>query len=162
VQERQAEIDRFRALTPPPFIGAVPLIAPPDEPFGRSLSKVFGGPPMPVNGQPVEPGLVRGNAASPGVARGRARIIRSLAEADQLRPGEVLVAESTLPPWTPLFATACAVVTEVGGVLSHAAVVAREYRIPAVVGARAATATIANGQMIEVDGSAGVVRVLSI
>ncbi|MBI3243711.1 MAG: hypothetical protein HYZ49_15610 [Chloroflexi bacterium] len=160
VQERQAEIERFGTVTPPPFIGAMPLMKPPDEPFGRSLGKVFGGPPLPTNHRAAEPGLLRGNAASPGVARGRARIIRSLAEADQLKPGEVLVAESTLPPWTPLFATTCAVVTEVGGVLSHAAVVAREYRIPAVVGTDYATSTFHDGQLLEVDGDAGTVRVV--
>jgi pyruvate,water dikinase len=70
------------------------------------------------------------------------------------------VAETTAPPWTPLFATAAAVVTDTGGILSHCAVVAREYRIPAVVGTGAATATIRNGQMIEVDGDAGIVRIL--
>jgi pyruvate,water dikinase len=72
----------------------------------------------------------------------------------------VLVAETTAPAWTPLFATAAAVVTDTGGILSHCAVVAREYRIPAVVGTGAATATIRNGQMIEVDGDAGIVRIL--
>jgi pyruvate,water dikinase len=160
VRERQAEVERFRAIIPPPFLGALPLMEPPDEPFGRSLGKVFGSLAVPTGQRAVEPGLVRGNAASPGVARGQARIVRSLAEAHQLRPGEVLVTESTLPPWTPLFAIACAVVTEVGGLLSHAAVIAREYRIPAVVGARVATALIGDGQMIEVDGDQGVVRLL--
>jgi pyruvate,water dikinase len=72
----------------------------------------------------------------------------------------VLVAGTTAPPWTPLFATAAAVVTDTGGILSHCAVVAREYRIPAVVGTRVATAKIKSGQTLEVDGDKGVVRVL--
>jgi pyruvate,water dikinase len=139
----------------------MPLIEPPDDAFARSLGKVFGGLPTSTNHRPTtEPDLVRGHAASPGVARGRARVIRTLAEADQLQQGDVLVAESTMPPWTPLFGTACAIVTDVGGILSHAAVVAREYRIPAVVGTRTATARIYNGQFIEVDGSKGTVRLL--
>ena len=78
-----------------------------------------------------------------------------------MRPGDVLVAPATLPPWTPLFATVVAVVTDAGGILSHCAVVAREYRIPAVVGTGSATTTIRDGQLVEVDGTAGVVRIVS-
>jgi pyruvate,water dikinase len=77
-----------------------------------------------------------------------------------LQAGEVLVARTTAPPWTPLFATAVAVVTDTGGVLSHCAVVAREYGIPAVVGTQVATSLLVDGQIVEVDGSAGIVRVL--
>jgi pyruvate,water dikinase len=83
-----------------------------------------------------------------------------LAEAGKLQPGDVLVAASTEPPWTPLFATASAIVTDFGGVLSHSAVVAREYRIPAVVGTGNATRTFEDGQLLEVDGNAGIVRVV--
>jgi pyruvate,water dikinase len=85
-------------------------------------------------------------------------VIRSLGEAGKLQRGDVLVCETTTPPWTPLFATAVAVVTDVGGVLSHCAVVAREYQIPAVVGTDRATTIIRDGQILEVDGDAGVVR----
>jgi pyruvate,water dikinase len=88
-------------------------------------------------------------------------VLRSLSETAGLQEGEVLVAETTAPAWTPLFATAAAVVTDTGGILSHCAVVAREYRIPAVVGTGAATETIRNGQTVEVDGDAGIVRILS-
>jgi phosphoenolpyruvate synthase/pyruvate phosphate dikinase len=95
------------------------------------------------------------------VARGTARVLHSLAEAGKLQPGDVLVAEFTVPPWTPLFATAAAVVTDGGGVLCHSAVVAREYRIPAVVGTGHATTTFKDGQLLEVDGNAGTVRVVS-
>jgi len=73
----------------------------------------------------------------------------------------VLIAVSTEPPWTPLFATASAIVTDSGGVLSHSAVVAREYRLPAVVGTGNATRTFQDGQLIEVDGDAGIVRLVS-
>jgi phosphoenolpyruvate synthase/pyruvate phosphate dikinase len=102
--------------------------------------------------------VVAGHAGSPGVVRGTARVIRSLTEAGRLQYGEILVAEATLPEWTPLFATAAAVVTDIGGILSHSAVVAREYCIPAVVGTGIATATIRDGQLIEVDGTHGMVR----
>jgi len=103
-------------------------------------------------------GAIRGTPASPGVARGVARVIRSPAGA-RLEPGEVLVAPSTDPGWTPLFLTASALVMEMGGMMSHGAVVAREYGIPAVVGVPDATGRIASGARVVVDGSAGTVAV---
>ncbi len=103
---------------------------------------------------------MRGKAASAGVTRGAARVISSLAEAGKLQPGEVLVTKATTPPWTPLFGVATAVVTDTGGVLSHCAVVAREYGIPAVVGTGNGTQVIRDGQMLEVNGSAGTVRLM--
>jgi phosphoenolpyruvate synthase/pyruvate phosphate dikinase len=101
-----------------------------------------------------------GMAGSPGVARGRVRIVRSLAEGQMLENGEVLVAPTTAPPWTPLFARAAAIVTDAGGILSHCAVVAREYSIPAVVGAKRATAVLRNGQLVEVDGTSGRIQIV--
>lgn len=161
VRERQAEMERFRAVSPPRFVGTTPWLPPPDEPFGRSLEKVFGGPPVPTSPPvPASTGSAQGHPASPGVARGRACVVRTLNEASRLKLGDVLVVEATTPAWTSLFASASAVVTELGGVLSHAAVVAREYRLPAVVGVRLAMTTLRDGQMLEVDGNAGVVRVL--
>jgi rifampicin phosphotransferase len=121
------------------------------------MTKFFGGPP-PVQ---TDQAVVTGYAGSPGIARGPARVIRSLVDAARLQPGEILVTETTAPPWTPMFATAAAVVTDTGGVLSHCAVVAREYRIPAVVGTGVATSKIADGQIVEVDGDAGIVRLVS-
>jgi len=89
--------------------------------------------------------------------RGRARVLASLSKAHLLQPGEILVTPTTAPPWTPLFLTAAAVVTDAGGLLSHGAVVAREYRIPAVVGTGNASRVIHSGQWLEVDGDQGVV-----
>jgi pyruvate,water dikinase len=79
---------------------------------------------------------------------------------DALRPGDVLVATTTTPAWTPLFRGIAALVTETGGILSHAAVVAREYGLPAVVGVPGATTTLVDGQRIRVDGDRGVVTQL--
>jgi pyruvate,water dikinase len=124
--------------------------------IGRFMTKFFGGPPPASDA----PDVVKGHAGSPGKARGSARVIRSLEEAGKLKEGDILVAETTAPPWTPLFATAGGIVTDTGGILCHSAVVAREYRIPAVVGTAVATAIIRDGQLIEVDGDAGTVRVL--
>jgi len=100
-------------------------------------------------------------AGSPGTARGVARVIRSLGDAERLHEGEVLVTETTAPPWTPLFARAAAIVTDAGGMLSHCAVVAREYRIPAVVGTKIGTVAIRDGQLVEVDGTNGIVRLIA-
>jgi pyruvate,water dikinase len=101
-------------------------------------------------------GAIRGTPASPGIARGTARVIRTPVGA-RLEPGEVLIAPSTDPGWTPLFLTAGALVMEMGGMMSHGAVVAREYGIPAVVGVPDATGRIATGDYVIVDGSAGTV-----
>jgi pyruvate,water dikinase len=102
-------------------------------------------------------GGMRGTPASPGVATGSARVLRSPVGA-RLEPGEVLVAPATDPGWTPLFLTASALVMEMGGMMSHGAVVAREYGIPAVVGVPNATDLLTTGQRVTVDGSAGTVE----
>jgi rifampicin phosphotransferase len=117
---------------------------------------MFGTPPP----ESADPTVLTGLRGSPGSASGVARVIRSLGDADRLGAGEVLVTETTAPPWTPLFGRAAAIVTDAGGILSHCAVVAREYGIPAVVGARAATRSIRDGQRVEVDGTRGTVRIL--
>lgn len=97
-----------------------------------------------------------GTAASAGTASGKVRVIMDPVGA-HLEPGEILVAPSTDPGWTPLFMTAAALVMEMGGVVSHGAVVAREYGIPAVVGVADATMRLRDGQSITVDGAAGTV-----
>ena len=108
---------------------------------------------------PVKPGSgMTGVAASPGVTSGPVRVIAGPAEFKRLRPGDVLVCQATDPAWTPLFASASAVVAETGGLLSHAAIVAREYGIPAVLGVLEATTRLHDGQVVTVDGGAGRVR----
>jgi len=105
---------------------------------------------------PTGDGAIRGTPASPGIARGPAHVLLSPAGA-RLEPGEVLVAPATDPGWTPLFLTASALVMEMGGMMSHGAVVAREYGIPAVVGVPNATDRIVTGERVVVDGSAGTI-----
>jgi len=102
-------------------------------------------------------GAVTGTPASAGTATGRVRVIMDPVGA-HLEPGEILVAPSTDPGWTPLFLTAGALVMEMGGVISHGAVVAREYGIPAVVGVPDATTRLRTGQTVTVDGAAGTIR----
>ncbi len=112
-----------------------------------------------ANATPLAAGAsISGIAASPGVARGRVRILREAG--DVIEPGEVLVANITDTGWTPLFSFASAVVTDIGGMLSHPTVVAREYGIPCVVGTEDATTRLHEGQLVEVDGTAGTVTAL--
>jgi pyruvate,water dikinase len=103
---------------------------------------------------------IAGAAGSPGQATGRARVVRNAYADEPTRPGEVLVAPITDPGWLPLFVGAVAVVAEMGGELSHTMIVARDLGIPAVVGAVGATTAIRTGDLVTVDGSAGVVRIL--
>jgi pyruvate,water dikinase len=154
VVRRRAEREIAATLAPPPFVGAPPAGPPPlDNPMARSVVNFFGGPPQ----QSDDPRQIRGNPGSRGIATGIARVARTLDEALHLQPGEVLVATTTMPAWTPHFGVAAAVVTETGGVLSHCAIVAREYGLPAVVGAYGATQRITTGQKITVDGTTGLV-----
>lgn len=101
--------------------------------------------------------LVTGTPGSPGVAEGPVRVVRDAAAFGTLQPGEVLVAPYTNPSWTPLFRHAAAVVVDAGSSMSHAAIVAREYGIPAVMGAGNATARLSDGERVIVDGTRGLV-----
>ena len=98
-------------------------------------------------------------AVSAGIVEGRARVVLDMAEAE-LEPGDVLVTAYTDPSWTPLFVAIQGLVTEVGGLMTHGAVIAREYGLPAVVGVEGATRRIRDGQRIRVDGTGGYVEVL--
>jgi pyruvate,water dikinase len=103
---------------------------------------------------------LRGLGVSPGVATGPVKVLHS-ADEKPVDKGDVLVAATTDPGWTPLFVNAAALVLEVGGTLQHGAVVAREYGKPCVVGLDRATERLEDGQRVEVDGGAGTVRLLS-
>jgi phosphohistidine swiveling domain-containing protein len=156
IAARRAEMEYYRCVPVPETLGVPATGNPPTDPVTVALSKFFGAPPPTLDDHTI----IRGNRGSPGRATGPARIVHSLAGAGNLQPHDVLVVETTAPPWTPLFATAAAVVTDTGGILSHCAVIAREYGIPAVVGTGNATTRIHDGQLIEVDGDAGTVRLL--
>ena len=106
-----------------------------------------------------DPKMINGIGASAGTVTAPARIVHTLAEAHKLQPGDVLICEMTMPAWTPLFATVAAVVADSGGVLSHCAIVAREYRIPCVVATQVGTQRLKDGQRITVDGAQGIVRI---
>ena len=101
--------------------------------------------------------LVRGLGASPGIVAGRVRVLSRTDQSGQLEPGEILVARMTSPDWVPLMRRAAAVVTDAGGMTSHAAIVSRELGIPCVVGTREATKTLQAGSLVTVDGTRGTV-----
>jgi pyruvate,water dikinase len=101
-----------------------------------------------------------GLPASPGVAEGPARVVGGVEDLADVAPGEVLVAATTSPAFTPAFSRIAAVVTDRGGLLCHAAIVARELGIPAVVGAAGASTRITTGERVRVDGTSGTVTVL--
>jgi rifampicin phosphotransferase len=104
--------------------------------------------------------VLRGFAVSPGQVSAPASVIRSPADFLLMEPGTILVCPTTTPAWTPLFSQARGLVTDVGGVLAHGSIVAREYGIPAVLGTGIATTRIGSGQTIWVDGDAGTVTLL--
>jgi len=140
VQRRRLEYERNRALPDPPttFVGF-----PPDDMLSIPKSS-----------------RLDGLAASGGVAEGRARILRDPSQAAELVPGEILVVAAADTGWAPLFLAAAGVVTELGGPLSHAAIILREYAVPAVVNVANATRALQGGEWIRVDGDAGTVEIL--
>jgi pyruvate,water dikinase len=103
---------------------------------------------------------LQGTGASPGVVTGTVRVLRSPEDGERLQPGDILVARATDPGWTPLFLKAGGVIMELGGMLSHGAVVAREYGVPAVVNITGATQAFEDGQRVTIDGRQGVVWVV--
>lgn len=140
VSRRRLQLERDRRLPDPP--------------------DTFVGFPPPAEEPPAPTDALCGLAASGGLVRGKARVLRTSADAADLRPGEILVAPYADVGWSPLFLVAAAVVTDLGGPLSHAAVVAREYGVPTVVNVKSGTRLIHTGDELEVDGDAGTVRVL--
>jgi rifampicin phosphotransferase len=101
-----------------------------------------------------------GAGASPGVVEGVARVVADQSDFARIQRGDILVTTTTTPAWTPLFPSLAGLVTETGGILSHAAVVAREYGLPAVVGAAGAAAAIQDGMRIRIDGTAGTIAIV--
>jgi len=144
----RAELDRWAEVEPPPTLGTV--YGDPDENSAKA-------PQVPSG--PEDPRVLVGTPASPGTATARARVALSLDDAAALEPGEILVTTTTNPAWSPLFPMLAGLVTAVGSPLSHGAIVAREFGIPAVVAVPDVTGRIATGQWLTLDGSAGQVQI---
>lgn len=109
---------------------------------------------------PEEVTELKGHPASPGIVEGPAKVVVSLDEITQIQTGEILVCRYTNPAWAPVFPKITATVTDLGGLLTHAAIVSREYGIPAVVGTGNATLVINTGDKIRVDGEKGIVTIV--
>ena len=148
VAERSAEHARQSVISPPRIIGA-PKNADPSE------EDRFDG----ARYTTTDASVLRGTGASAGIVRAVARVVVGPADFERVRPGDIVVARASNPGWVPLFTIAGGFVTDTGGVLSHAAVVAREFGVPAVVGTGDATSRIADGRIIEIDGTTGYVRI---
>ncbi len=152
IRERWALRERFAAVTPPFFITSQDEV-----PSIEQMEAAQAARPK----QAAVGDMLKGDGGSPGIVRGRARIVLDPADARGLTPGDILVAPLTDPAWTPLFLPAAAVVVNVGALMSHAVIVSRELGIPCVVAIAGATERIADGSMLEVDGTAGTVTVLA-
>jgi phosphohistidine swiveling domain-containing protein len=152
---RDAREDAFEKR-PPSWVGTATQTAL-DFPYNA----LWGFPEKFHAGEPATTGEVKGLAASAGVVEGPARYVQSLDEFDQVQEGEILVCRMTNPAWVVLFTKISGLVTEAGGAVSHPAVVAREFGIPAVVGTTNAGERIATGDRVRVNGTTGVVEILS-
>jgi phosphohistidine swiveling domain-containing protein len=155
VQQRRDEMTHWATVVPPSHLGHRTEGV--NDPFFVAMvDKMLGLLPVEPS---ADPDVISGVAASPGSVQGTAKVVRSLNEASKLHPGDIMVCEMTVPTWVPLFATVNAVVADSGGILSHCAIVAREFHLPAVVGTRVGTEQIKDGMTITVDGSKGLVRI---
>jgi rifampicin phosphotransferase len=156
VAERRASFERAGRVSPVSPLGTPPPQPEVPDPYINAVvTRLLGVRPPEES---TDPDVIRAVAGSPGVYTGKARVCRSLAQGTaELEAGEIMIVEMTLPPWVPLFSLAGAVVTDVGGILSHSAIVARECGVPAVVGTNIGTTVIHTGQTITVDGNEGVV-----
>jgi len=160
VAERRAALKEWAKHETPPALGPVPDVI--DDP---AIVMLWG-----ITRESLETWLradsdeasneIRGFAASSGVVEGPARIVKSVAEIGRLQKGDILVCPITNPTWAPIFQKIAGAVSDIGGSMSHAAIVAREFGLPAVVGTGNATARIKDGQRIRVDGGRGVITIL--
>ena len=158
VAERRRVLDVLRGWTPPPALGPAPSAI--VEPMTIMLWGITDEQVQKWLSSSDDVTTLEGFAGAPGVAEGPARVVLSPDGLDELKDGEILVAPITAPSWTPVFARIKGAVSDIGGIMCHAAIVSREYGLPAVVGTGNATHVIRTGQMIRVDGNAGIVTIL--
>jgi pyruvate,water dikinase len=159
VAERKRILAALRRWSPPPALGVPPEVI--TEPFTVMLWGIT----KETLDRWLEPrddkdSALHGVAASPGIVEGRARVIFGPDELTTVREDEILVCPITNPSWTPIFKKIKGAVSDSGGIMAHAAIVSREYGLPAVVGTGFGTRVIKTGQLIRVDGTRGIVTVL--
>ena len=160
VAERRAAIAEWAKHDTPPALGPVPDVI--EDP---AIVMLWGITRENLDiwmsaGEEGDPNEIKGVAASNGVVEGTARVVKSVEEIGRLKQGDILVCQVTNPTWAPIFQKISAAVSDIGGSMSHAAIVAREYGLPAVVGTGMATSRIKDGQRIRVDGGRGTVTIL--
>jgi pyruvate,water dikinase len=160
VERRRRIYEALRQWAAPPALGIPPTEV--NEPFtvmlwGITTDVVQGWLDTAAD---VDGHELRGQPGSPGVVEGPARIVRTIEELENVGEGDVLVCPATSPAWSPVFARVVATVSDVGGVMSHTAIVCREYGLPAVVGTGNAVSRVQDGQRIRVDGNTGLVTLL--
>jgi pyruvate,water dikinase len=156
--DAKAEVEKARKVTPRDWVGTVTQANMYEEPYHT----LWGYPEKFERENDVKvKGTTQGLPASPGVVEGIARVVKSPAEFNEVKRGEILVCIMTNPAWVVVFSKIAGIVTDSGGVLSHSAVVAREFMIPAVVGTGTATREIKSGDKVRVDGDKGVVTILA-
>ncbi len=158
IARRKGIMAALESKSPPPVMNEPPAVV--TEPFTIML---YGITSERVSGWLTvaqDDDHLTGMAASPGVVEGIARVVAGAEDLDQLQEGEILVTKITAPSWGPIFGRIAATVTDIGGMMSHAAIVCREYGLPAVTGVGSATTSIRSGQRVRVDGNKGTVTIL--
>ncbi|MFD5491907.1 PEP-utilizing enzyme [Streptomyces sp. NPDC001812] len=160
IERRRGIIDALSTRRPQPALNTPPAQI--TEPFTMMLYGITTDQVQQwlAGDEGGDDGAITGMAASPGVVEGTARLITSADQLGEIQDGEILVATITAPSWGPIFGKIKATVTDIGGMMSHAAIVCREYGLPAVTGTGSASTTIRTGQRIRVDGTAGRVEIL--
>lgn len=153
VQSRRAEYVAATQRVPEPHYGQPPEQHDED----KVMAHVFGVEPEPVDERRQ---IISGSAASAGIHTGVVKVVSGHEEFAKVSPGNVLVCRTTTPTWTTLFSVVGAIVTDAGGILSHAATVAREYRVPCVVGTKVATSRLVDGDTVTVNGAEGTVTLV--
>jgi pyruvate,water dikinase len=159
---RKGVMKKFQEWTAPPAVGTPPEVI--NEPFTIVLWGITSESMAAwAKGKAVAEGELKeltGFAGSPGVVEGPVRVCRTVADIGTLQDGEILVCPTTSPSWAPAFTKIKAAVTDVGGIMCHAAIVCREYGLPAVVGTGTATQVFKTGQRVRVDGNTGAITIL--
>ncbi|HTT03392.1 MAG TPA: PEP-utilizing enzyme [Steroidobacteraceae bacterium] len=160
IERRKTILEKLKDWQAPPALGPMPESI--EDPAVQMLWGITSETLQSWSRAPAagEERQLRGFAASPGVVEGVARVLKTVNEIGQMREGEILVCPVTAPSWAPVFNKIKAAVSDIGGTMSHAAIVAREYGMPAVVGTGQATKRIRTGQRVRVDGDRGIVTIL--
>ncbi len=159
IARRKKIVDALATAPPKPAFNEPPAVV--TEPFTIMLWGITTESVQGWLGGSADSGSLKGMAASAVLVEGIARVITSADDLHLLQDGEILVTRVTAPSWAPVFGKIKATVTDIGGMMSHAAIVCREYGLPAVTGTGSASTTIKTGQLIRVDGSTGKVTILA-